>query len=202
VLAEQDLTPLADDAFSPVYMRSATACGVSPRIRFDLVVNNLIAWATSTGKVLLKSDGSAWRPIVHIEDISRAFLAALDAPRELIHDQAFNVGSTAENYQIRTIAELVADVVPDCRIEFEGAASADKRCYMVNCDKLIRTLPDARPQWNLQRSAEEVYGAVRRSPVTPDEFEGPRFQRIAHVMHMIGEDVLDDQLRFSNGSDD
>jgi len=202
VYAERDLALLADDDFSPVIMRSATACGVSPRIRFDLVLNNLIAWATSTGRVLLKSDGSAWRPIVHIEDISRAFLAALDAPRELVHNQAFNVGSREENYQIRTIAEVVADVVPDCRIEFQNSAGVDKRCYMVNCDKLTRTLPDARPQWNLRRSAEQVYEAVKRSPVTPDEFEGPRFQRIAHVMHMIGEEVLDDQLRFADGSDD
>lgn len=196
VLTERDVAPLADERFSPVFMRSATACGVSPRIRFDLVLNNLIAWAMSTGKVLLKSDGSAWRPIVHIEDISRAFLAAAVAPRDLVHNEVFNVGSTAENFQIRTIAEVVADVVPDCSVEFQGEPSADTRCYMVNCDKLSNTLPDGAPQWTLQRSAEQIYQAVVDSPVSPEEFEGPRFQRIAHIQRLISDGVLDGALRF------
>jgi nucleoside-diphosphate-sugar epimerase len=195
VMVERDLAPMADDGFSPTFLRSATACGVSPRIRFDLVLNNLVAWAFTTGQVLLKSAGTSWRPIVHIEDISRAFLAVLEAPRELIHNAAFNVGATAENYRIRELAELVASVVPDCRVVFQEGASPDKRTYRVNCDKLVRTLPAAKPLWTVRRSAEQLLAAYRAHGVTPAEFEGPRFQRIAHIKQLVAGQLLDESLR-------
>jgi len=196
VLTERDVTKLADDKFSPVFLRNATAYGVSPRLRFDLVLNNLVAWAFTTGKIMMKSDGSPWRPIVHIEDISRAFCAVLEAPRELIHNKAFNVGVTADNIQIKTIANLVGEVVPKCQVEFAAGASPDKRCYKVNCDRLPKVLPSFKPQWNVRRGAQELYSTYQKHGLTLDDFEGPRYQRIAQVLTLIKEGKLDENLRF------
>src|SRR5574341_1557925 len=142
VLVEQDIAKLADANFSPTFLRNATAYGVSPRLRFDLVLNNLVAWAVTTGRVYIKSDGTPWRPIVHIEDISRALIAALHAPREVVHNQAFNVGRNEENYQIRDLAKIVEDLVPDCRVEYAEGGEPDKRSYRVDFSKLAHTLPD------------------------------------------------------------
>jgi nucleoside-diphosphate-sugar epimerase len=196
VLTERDVSKLADEKFSPIFLRNATAYGVSPRLRFDLVLNNLVAWAFTTGKIMMKSDGSPWRPIVHIEDISRAFVTVLEAPRELIHNKAFNVGITADNIQIKNIAKIVGEVVPDCRIEFAAGASPDKRCYKVNCDRLPKVLPSFKPQWNAKRGAEELYEAYKKYGLTLDEFEGPRYQRIAQVLTLLKEGALDETLRF------
>lgn len=196
VMVEREVSKMADDHFSPVFLRNATAYGYSPRIRFDLVLNNLVAWAFITGKVHLKSDGSAWRPIVHIEDISQAFLAAVTAPREAIHNQAFNVAQTAENYRIRELAEIVGKTVPDCRVEFAAGASADKRCYRVNCDKIMRTLTDYRPNWTAPKGAQQLLEEYRKNPFTLEEFEGPRYQRVAHIRMLLKEGVLDSTLRF------
>ena len=137
--AERDVAQLADDRFSPTFLRPTTAYGVSPRLRFDIVLNNLVAWAVTTGRIHLKSDGTPWRPIVHIEDISRAFLAVLEAPRELVHNQVFNVGRTDENFQIRELAEIVAETVPGCRIEFAEGAGPDTRSYRVDFGKIARS---------------------------------------------------------------
>ena len=145
VLVEQAISELASDTFSPVYLRNATAYGVSRRLRADIVVNDLVGLAVTTGKVLLKSDGSPWRPLVHIRDINSAFLAALTAPREIIHDQAYNVGRTGENYQIRDVANLVAEVVPDCEVGFAAGASADTRDYRVDFSKIEQRLPRVQP---------------------------------------------------------
>ena len=138
VRVEADVARLADDRFSPTFLRNATAYGVSPRLRFDLVLNNLVAWAATTGRVHIKSDGTPWRPIVHIEDIARAFLAALSAPREVIHNQALNVGHSEENYRIRDLAEIVREVVPDSRIEYAKDGGPDARCYRVDFAKISR----------------------------------------------------------------
>jgi nucleoside-diphosphate-sugar epimerase len=193
--AETELLPLADERFSPVLMRSSTAFGVSPRLRFDLVVNNLTAYAVATGDIFLKSDGSPWRAIVHIEDIARAFLAVCEAPREAVHGQAFNVGATAENYRVIEIAELVKEVVPGARIRFAPNAGPDPRCYRVNCDKLARILPDARARWTARQGVEQLHDAFTRQGVKPEEFEGLRFARAPHVRSLIAAGRITPALR-------
>lgn len=196
VRVEQDVAPLASDTFTPVFLRSATAYGVSPRLRFDLVMNNLVAWALTTGLVYLKSDGSAWRPIVHIEDMSRAFLAALEAPREAVHNQAFNVGRTEENFRIRELAEIVAETVPGSRVEYAEGASPDLRNYRVNCDKIKRVLPGFQPQWTARRGAQELYETYQKVGLKLEEFEGPRYRRISTIKELIATGRLDENLRW------
>lgn len=196
VLVERDVALLADDNFSPTFLRSGTAYGVSPRLRFDLVLNNLVAWAYTTGRVYLKSDGTPWRPILHIEDMSRAFLAVLQAPRELVHNEAFNVGRSEENYRISELAEIVADTVPGSRIEYAAGAGPDKRCYRVDSSKIARTLPEYDPQWDARQGAQELYEAYKSVGLHQHEFEGPRYRRIHHIKHLIQSGRLDSSLRW------
>ncbi|HUI06160.1 MAG TPA: SDR family oxidoreductase [Verrucomicrobiae bacterium] len=196
VLVEQDVSKLADDRFSPTFLRNATAFGVSPRLRFDLVLNNLAAWAVTTGRIYIKSDGTPWRPIVHIADISRAFLAVLTAPRELVHNQAFNVGRNEDNYRIRTLAEIVKETAPDCRIEFAEGAGPDKRCYRVDCSKILRTLPGFQPQWSARLGARELHTAYRQVGLTLEEFEGERYKRVAHIQKLLRTGSIDASLRW------
>jgi len=195
VRVEQDVAKLATDAFSPTFLRNATAYGVSPRLRFDLVLNNLVAWAYAKGRVHIKSDGTPWRPIVHIEDIARAFLAALDAPRAVVHNQAFNVGQTSENYRIRDLAEIVREVVPGSRIEYAQDGGPDPRCYRVDFAKIERLLPAFKPRWTARQGAEELYAAYRDTGLALEDYEGPRFKRIDHLKGLLASGHVDASLR-------
>jgi len=196
VRVEQDVAKLADERFSPTFLRNATAYGVSPRLRFDLVLNNLVAWAYAQGRVHIKSDGTPWRPIVHIEDISRAFLAVLAAPRDVVHNQALNVGQTEENYRISELADIVQEVVPGSRIEYAKDGGPDPRCYRVDFGKIRRLLPDFKPQWTARLGAEELYAAYRAVGLVIDDCEGPRFKRIDHLKQLLEAGRLDASLRW------
>ncbi|HEX8968945.1 MAG TPA: SDR family oxidoreductase [Chloroflexota bacterium] len=196
VLVERDVRQLADDRFSPTFLRNATAYGVSPRLRGDLVVNNLVGYAHATGEVLIKSDGSPWRPLVHLRDICAAFIAVLHAPRELVHNESFNVGQTSENYRIREVADMVREVVPGSRVMYAADGGPDLRCYRVNCDKIARVLPEFRPRWTVRQGVEELYEAYRRHALTLDDLQGPRYMRIATVRKLLGSESLDRSLRW------
>lgn len=196
VLVEKDVSRLADDDFSPTYLRNSTAYGISPRLRADLVVNNLVGFAYTTGEVLIASDGTPWRPLVHVEDICRAFLAVLEAPRELVHNQAFNVGRTEENYQIRDIAAMVEQIVSGSRIKYAAGGGPDLRCYRVNCDKIARTLPALRTQWTVRDGIEQLYRAYKAQRLTADEFLGKKFIRIKHLKMLLESGELNGDLRW------
>src|SRR5712671_111560 len=196
VLVERDVAKLASANFSPTFLRNATAYGVSPRLRFDLVLNNLVAWAFTTGRVYIKSDGTPWRPIVHIEDISRAFLAVLEAPRDLVHNQAFNVGRSEENYQIHDLAELVKAPVPGCRIEFAADAGPDKRCYRADFSRIAKILPAFQPKWDARRGARELYEAYKKVDLRVEDFEGARYKRIDHIQGLLASGRLNADLRW------
>jgi nucleoside-diphosphate-sugar epimerase len=198
VRVEQQLATMADDSFSPTYLRNATAYGVSPRLRVDLVLNNLVGYALTTGRIHMMSDGTPWRPVVHVDDISSAFLAVLEAPRETVHDQAFNVGRTAENYRIRELAEIVAETVPGCRITYAEDAGPDKRCYRVDCSKIERVLPAFRPRWDARAGARELAEAYRRAGLTEEQFLGSRYIRLSHIRELQQEGRLDESLRWSS----
>ncbi len=196
VYVERDVAKLADDNFVPTFLRNATAYGVSPRLRFDLVLNNLVAYAMATGQVLIKSDGTPWRPLVHIADISRAFVSVLNTPEEAVYNQAFNIGQTSENHRVRDLAEMVAATVPNCKVEYAPGGSPDLRCYRVNCDKAQRVLKNFKPQWTAAKGAKELYETYKKVGVRVEDFEGPKFQRIAHIKKLLAENVLDESLRF------
>lgn len=198
VLAERDISMLADDSFSPTFLRNATAYGASRRFRSDLVVNNLVGFAFTTGEVRLMSDGTPWRPLVHVEDISRAFLALLEAPRDVVHNETFNIGSTQENYRILELAKIVEEVVPGSRVVLAGSAGPDVRNYRVGFEKLASTFPDLRQRWTVRQGAKEVLDFFRQHHVNLDDITGPRTQRIRRIEELMGLGLLGPDLRWAD----
>jgi nucleoside-diphosphate-sugar epimerase len=196
IMAERDLSALADDYFSPVYLRNATAYGASPALRLDIVVNNLTGWAVTTGQVKILSDGSPWRPLVHVEDIAGACVASLTAPRENIHGQAINIGRNGENYQIRDVAEIVGSVVPDSVVTFAEGGEPDTRDYRVDFSKAEALLPDFAPKWNVAAGAQQLYEAYVAEPMTTELFEGDRYVRLRRLHALLDAGELGDDLRW------
>lgn len=196
VYVERDVAPMATDTFSPVFLRNATAYGVSPRIRFDLVINNLVAWAHTTGRILMKSDGTPWRPLVHIEDISQAVVCALKAKPEVVSGLAVNVGSNDENYQMRDLAQFTKETVPNCEIAYADDAGPDERCYRVNFDKIHTVFPNFKTKWTARMGIEQCYASYLKYGLQRDEYEGIKYKRIAHIEQLIADQKLDASLRW------
>jgi len=193
--SERELEKLADDNFHPVFMRNATVYGVSPHLRLDLVVNNLVAWAYLTGEIKIMSDGTPWRPIIHIEDFSRAFIAALEAPEELVHSQAFNVGINEENYQVKDMAEEVKKIIPDCKVKILNETGPDERTYRVDFTKIKNTL-NFQPRWNLKKGIKELYAAYKGNNLTKRDLESTRYFRVRTLKHLLATNRLDSSLRW------
>jgi len=192
-LVERDLAPMADDNFSPTFMRNATAYGASPRMRFDIVLNNLAGLAWTTKEIRLTSDGTPWRPLVHGLDIARAIIAVLDAPRELVHNQIFNVGDTSHNYRVKEIAEIVAETFPGCRLVF-GASGADNRSYRVSFEKIRKRLPNFKCEWDARRGARQLYDLFRKIDMTAETFQNRTFTRLKQLEYLIRTSQIDDHF--------
>ena len=194
VKTEQDVTPMGDDDFCVTFLRNATAFGVSPKLRTDIVVNNLSGWAVTKGKIVIMSDGSPWRPLVHAEDIARAFVACVEAPSEAINKQAFNVGMNSETYRVREVAAMVKEVMPECVVEITNEHGADSRSYQVSFDKISKVLPNFKPKWTVKMGIEELIAAYRKYDITFDEFNSRKFVRLKQIKHLTDNDQVDENL--------
>ena len=200
VFVERDVAQLADENFTPSFMRNATAYGASPRLRLDIVLNDFVAAAYTSGRIYIKSDGTPWRPITHIRDIIGAALAVLEAPRTAVHNETFNVGRTEENYRISELADIVSEVVPGCRVEYAPGGGPDKRCYRVTCDKIRRLVPAFQPQWTARKGVQELYEAYRAAKLTLEDVENKRYIRLASIKHHLSDGSLDSSLRWKSGN--
>jgi nucleoside-diphosphate-sugar epimerase len=200
VMVERDLAAMADAKFCPVYMRNATVYGASPRLRGDLVVNNLAGWAYCEGRVFMKSDGTPWRPLLHVEDMSKAFVAALEAPRDAVFNQAFNVGRSGENYRIKQVAEIVQAQVPGSVVEFSKDAGPDPRCYRVDFSKIEKTFPKLGLSWNVEKGVAELLAAYKKMKLTKEDLEGGKYLRIKTISQHIDAGRLADDLRWTESA--
>ena len=196
IRAEQEISALADDAFSPIFLRNGTVYGVSPRLRVDIVLNNLVGWASTEGKVRLYTDGTPWRPLIHVEDVCDAFITAMEAPVEVVHDQVFHVGSNKENYQIRDLAEIVRSVVPGSGIEYATDHGADRRTYIADFSKIEDQLPQFRPKWTVEDGAQQLYQAYQQAHLTLEEFTGSRYIRLKRINQLLKIGRLNSELRW------
>jgi nucleoside-diphosphate-sugar epimerase len=194
VYSERDILPLGDKDFSVTFLRNATAYGASPKLRLDLVVNNLVGWAITTKQIRIMSDGSPWRPIVHAEDIARAFIAVIEAPKEVVNWQSYNVGLNSENYQVKDIADMVQKVIPACDVVFIGEHGSDSRTYKVNFDKIANQLPNFKPTWNLKKGIEQLYESYQRLGMTNEKFNGRYFIRLKQLQYLMSENKLNNDL--------
>ena len=196
VKAERALTALASDNFSPIFIRNGTIYGVSPRMRFDTVLNDLVGSATTTGKVVVHSDGKPWRPVMHVQDVARYFEAFLEAPREKIHNQAFNAGSNELNHQIIELAEIAVKTVPGGKLEMVPKPGADQRTYKADFGKFARTFPDFKFRWNAASGAAELYDAFKRVGLTHADYTDKKFTRLKWLRHLMDGGQLDHNLRW------
>jgi nucleoside-diphosphate-sugar epimerase len=189
-MVERDVLAMAGDSFSPTFLRNATAYGASPRMRFDIVLNNLAGWAWTTGQVRVMSDGTPWRPLVHALDIAKAILCTLEAPREAIHREVFNVGDSKQNYRVREIAEVVAEVFPGCDLSF-GEPGSDNRSYRVRFDKIDSLLPGFTCDWDAERGARQLRGVFEHVALTSELFQWRGFTRLKALEHLIKTGQID-----------
>jgi nucleoside-diphosphate-sugar epimerase len=189
-LVERDVQALADDAFSPTFLRNATAFGASPRIRFDIVLNNLAGLAWTTGRITMTSDGMPWRPLVHVRDISAAVAATLKAPREAVANQVLNVGDNENNYRVREIAEAIGEAFPNCKIEF-GSNGGDNRSYRVSFDKIKSVLPGFRCQWDARRGAQQMRSLFEHIAMSDRDFNAAPFTRLRQLQHLLQTGQID-----------
>ena len=200
IRSEQEISTLAADGFSPVYMRNGTVYGVSPRLRVDIVLNNLVGWAVTTGKILIYTDGTPWRPLIHVEDVCAAFTAAMEAPVEAIHNQAFHVGSNQENYQVKDLAEIVKAVVPGSVIEYVTSHEGDQRTYNADFSKIESMLPEFKPKWTAAMGAKQLYDAYMAAGLTEEQFTGSRYIRLMRIDELLKRGELDASLRWQKAA--